>query len=240
MVHLPVKHVKVADTVAAELQEWLRSGDLPPGARLPAERDLATRLGVSRTSLRDAVRRLELLGHLEVRQGDGTYVRTPDTDTLSQPFRDLVSAWPHRAADLLEFRLLLEPEVAALAAARLTPEGTAELQASLERQRRLGPDSPRLTREDVQFHEVIARLAGNTVVLRVLGTLRAVLSDLRTFTLPAARLERTVRDHERIAAALLSGNPDAARQAMRDHLQDVTETYHRAVQSGQAPTGGPA
>ena len=240
MVHPPVKHVKVADTVAAELQEWLRSGELAPGARLPAERDLANRLGVSRTSLRDALRRLELLGHLEVRHGGGTYIRTPDSDTLSQPFQDLVSAWPHRAADLLEFRLLLEPEVAALAAARLTPDGEAELRASLERQRRLGPDSARLTREDVQFHEVIARLAGNTVVLRVLGTLRAVLSDLRTFTLPAARLERTVLDHERIAAAVLTAQPEAARQAMRDHLREVTETYHRAVQGAPPASGGAA
>lgn len=233
MTRSPVRHVKVADQIADELLDWLRSGELPPGARLPAERELAGRFGVSRTSLRDAVRRLELLGYLDVRQGDGTYARAPDIETLSRPFRDLVHAWPQSAADLLEFRMLLEPEVAALAAERLSDAGAAELRASLARQQTLDRHSPRLTREDVLFHDALAQIAGNTVVLRVLGTLRAVLQDMRTFALPAAKHEQTVRDHERIIQAVLARDRELARQAMREHLQDVIETYQKAVQDAQ-------
>ncbi|WP_424952931.1 FadR/GntR family transcriptional regulator [Deinococcus sp.] len=226
----PVKQVKIADQVAEELQDWLRSGELTPGMRLPPERELAARFGVSRTSLRDALRRLELLGYLNARQGDGTYVRVPDGEAMSQPFRSLVSTLPQNAADLLEFRMLLEPEVAALAAARLTPQVRQELGESLKRQRALKEADPRLGREDALFHGALARAARNTVVLRVLETLRGVLDDVRAISLPAAGPYPTVSEHERIIQAVLAQDQDGARQAMREHLQDVTRTYRKAVE----------
>ncbi|WP_407572415.1 FadR/GntR family transcriptional regulator [Deinococcus altitudinis] len=227
----PVKHVKIADQVADELQDWFRSGELTPGMRLPPERELAARFGVSRTSLRDALRRLELLGYLDARQGDGTYVRVPGAEAVSQPFRSLVNTLPQNAADLLEFRMLLEPEVAALAAAHLTPESRLELTRSLERQRALPDLSPRLSREDTLFHDALARAAGNTVVLRVLETLRDLLHDVRAVALPAAGAGRTVTEHQQIIQAVLALDQDGARQAMREHLHSVKETYRYAVES---------
>ncbi len=227
----PVKHVKIADQVADELQDWFRSGELTPGMRLPPERELAAQFGVSRTSLRDALKRLELLGYLDARQGDGTYVRVPGAEAMSQPFRNLVSTLPQNAADLLEFRILLEPEVAALAAAHLTPESRRELLSSLERQQALPDQSLRLGREDALFHDALARAAGNTVVLRVLETLRDLLHDVRTISLPTAGASRTVSEHERIVQAVLAQDQGGARRAMRDHLEDVTQTYRSAVAS---------
>jgi GntR family transcriptional regulator, transcriptional repressor for pyruvate dehydrogenase complex len=226
----PVKHVKIADQVADELQDWFRSGELTPGMRLPPERELAARFGVSRTSLRDALRRLELLGYLDARQGDGTYVRVPDGHALSQPFRTLVNVLPQNAGDLLEFRSLLEPEVAALAAQRLTPAGRRALEESLARQQALSDHSPRLGREDARFHDTLAQVAGNTVVLRVLETLRDLLHDVRTIMVPAAGARRTVGEHERIVQAVLAQDRDGARQAMKEHLADVTRTYMQAVE----------
>jgi GntR family transcriptional regulator, transcriptional repressor for pyruvate dehydrogenase complex len=232
----PVRQVKIADQVVDELQIWFRSGELLPGMRLPPERELAAQFGVSRTSLRDALRRLELLGYLDARQGDGTYVRVPDGDTLSQPFRSLVNSLPQNATDLLEFRTLIEPEVAALAATRLTGEGRAALLASLKRQQRLPDQSPRLSREDALFHNMLAEMAGNTIVLRVLETLRDLLHDIRTVSLPAAGAERTVSEHERIIQAVLAQDRDGARQAMRAHLEDVTRTYQEAVRQQTHPS----
>ncbi|WP_293912161.1 FadR/GntR family transcriptional regulator [Deinococcus sp.] len=225
----PLRQVKIADQVVGELQVWFRSGELTAGMRLPPERELAAQFGVSRTSLRDALRRLELLGYLDARQGDGTYVRVPDGDALSQPFRNLVNTLPHNAADLLEFRMLIEPEVAALAATRLTGEGRAALLGSLKRQRALPDNGPRLGHEDALFHDVLAQVAGNMVVLRVLETLRDLLRDVRTISLPAAGSRRTVSEHERIIQAVLAQDRDGARQAMREHLEDVTRTYQDAV-----------
>jgi len=228
-----VKHIRVADQVTDELQDWFRSGELTPGMRLPPERELAARFGVSRTSLRDALRRLELLGYLDARQGDGTYVRVPGAEAMSQPFRNLVSTLPQNAADLLEFRSLLEPEVAALAAAHLTPASRQELLDSLGRQQALPRQSPKLSREDALFHDALARAAGNAVVLRVLETLRDLLHDVRAISLPAAGASRTVAEHERVVLAVLAQDQDAARQAMRDHLENVTQTYRVAVASLQ-------
>ncbi|MGY2896997.1 FadR/GntR family transcriptional regulator [Deinococcus sp. UYEF24] len=235
----PVKHVKIADQVADELQDWFRSGELTPGMRLPPERELAARFGVSRTSLRDALRRLELLGYLDARQGDGTYVRVPGAEGVSQPFRNLVNTLPQNAADLLEFRMLLEPEVAALAAARLTPLARQELGESLSRQQALKDGSPRLSREDTLFHDALARAAGNTVVLRVLETLRDLLHDVRAVALPAAGSGRTVLEHQQIIQAVLALDQDGARQAMREHLHYVKETYRYAVESQRQPGDQP-
>jgi GntR family transcriptional repressor for pyruvate dehydrogenase complex len=226
-----VKHLKIADQVVGALQEWLRSGELTPGMRLPPERELAARLGVSRTSLRDALRRLELLGYLDARQGDGTYVRVPGAEAVAQPFRNLVRTVPQNAADLLEFRMLLEPEVAALAAARLTPQARQELADSLSRQLALKDEDPNLIHEDALFHDALARAAGNTVVLRVLETLRDLLRDVRATALPAAGSSRTVSEHGRIIRAVMAQDEDAARHTMRGHLQDVTRTYQKAVES---------
>ncbi len=236
----PVKQVKIADQVVGELQDWLRNGELTPGMRLPPERELAARLGVSRTSLRDALRQLELLGHLDARQGDGTYVRVPGGEAMSQPFRSLVKTWPQNAGDLLEFRMLLEPEVTALAAQRLTPAGEQALLGSLKRQR--ASTAQGLTREDALFHGVLAQVAGNTVVLRVLETLRGVLQGVRDTSLPAAGTEKTVSDHERIVQAVLARDQSGARQAMRLHLEDVADTYRRALGRMQptADTSQPA
>lgn len=240
----PVKQVKIADQVVGELQDWLRSGELTPGMRLPPERELAARLGVSRTSLRDALRQLELLGHLDARQGDGTYVRVPGGEAMSQPFRSLVKTWPQNAADLLEFRTLLEPEVAALAAQRLTPAGEQALLGSLARQRTSAAQGAAqgLIREDALFHGLLAQVAGNTVVLRVLETLRGVLQGVRDTSLPAAGTGKTVSDHERIVQAVLARDQSGARQAMRLHLNDVADTYRRAVERMQptADTSQPA
>ena len=237
-----VRPIKVADQVVEELLDGLRAGELAAGDRLPAERELAARLGVSRTSLRDALRRLELLGHLEVRPGDGTYLRVPDSETLSVPFRTLVSTLPQGAADLLEFRSMLEPEVAALAAQRLSATGERQLLEVLERHRTLTPDSPRLrlVREDARFHDALAQMAGNTVVVQVLSTLRAMLTDVRLVALPAAGFERTLSDHQRIVQAVLAQDRDGARQAMRDHLEEVTLTYLRASSAASPPLQPPA
>lgn len=122
---LYIKRTKLADIVADNLLQMFREGELHPGQKLPAERDLAVRYGVSRASLRDAIRHLELLGYLEVRQGEGTFVRTPDGQTLTRPFQSVLSSQPQLADDLVEFRFLLEPEVAALAAKHCTEEDVA-------------------------------------------------------------------------------------------------------------------
>ena len=219
-----IRKVKITETVTNELLTLIRNGTFATGQRLPPERELSLKFGISRASLRDAFRQLELLGHLEIRQGDGTYVRAPTSDTISTPFRGLLSGSPQAALDLLEFRLILEPEVAALAAKRATPEHATSFERLLEQQRRVAAQGLRISKEDLEFHHLIAQIAGNTVILQVLTTLRSLLGELRVTALAGRLPDLTIVQHERIALAILGNNPTEARATMLDHLNAVAAT----------------
>ncbi len=205
----------------------IRDGELSEGDRLPPERDLANHFGVSRTTLRDAIRELALLGYLDVRQGDGTVVRNPGGEALATPFRRLLRGQPQLAEDLLQFRRILEPEVAALAAARCTEADAIELRAALERQARLVNAGRRLLGEDPGFHRLIARVAGNTTVLHVLNVLQSMLHDLRSHMLTGDQPALGLEQHTAIANAIIAGDADAARAAVHDHLEAVERSIVR-------------
>jgi len=229
-----IKRSTVADEVFARLLEMIRQGTLEPGQRLPPERQLAESFGVSRATLRDAVGRLQLLGYLEVRQGDGTVVRMPDGATLSLPFRNLLQSHPHLGKDLLEFRLLLEPEVAALAAERCLPAHLAQLQAAVDKQRQRVENGLSLLAEDIEFHHLLASTVGNQTLLHVLGALQSLLEDLRGAHLVAGRPELAVEHHQKIVDAIGKGDPAAAREAMIEHLLAVNQSVQAKRQAGGA------
>lgn len=218
---LTVKRTKLADAVVAHLLRMIRERRLAPGDRLPPERQLAQTFQVSRASLRDAIRRLELLGYVEVRHGDGSVIRLPDGDTLGQPFQGLLVGHPQATEDLLEFRRILEPQVAALAARRCTPDDADRLAAAIEQQRGRVAAGNRLGVHDVEFHQLIAAIAGNGTILAVIDTLRSLLEELRTHHLTGDRPLLGLRQHERIAEAIASGDPAGAADAMSDHLDAV-------------------
>ena len=222
-----IKRRKISDEVRDALLAMIREGDLNEGDRLPPERDLASRFGVSRTTLRDAIRELELLGYLDVRQGDGTVVRSPGGETLAMPFRRILHGRPQLAEDLLQFRRMLEPEVAALAAARVTTKDATALHEALSRQDRLVRAGRRLLEEDVAFHRLIARVAGNTTVLHVLNTLQAMLRELRSHMLTGDQPALALRQHTAIANAIIDGDATTARRAVLEHLEAVERSIVR-------------
>ena len=223
----PIQRTKLPEEAAARLLGAIRAGEYAPGERLPPERALALDFGISRASLRGALNRLELLGYLEVRHGGGTFVRLPDALTLCAPFEGLLSGLPRSAHDLLEFRRVLEPEVAALAARRATPDRVLALRAGLKRQESAAQAGLRLGAEDTQFHQLIAEIASNTVILRVLETLRALLRDLRDTTLSGDRPRLTLSEHARIVEAIAAGDAPAAREAMASHITSVIHTAEK-------------
>ena len=221
---LAVKRSKLSDEVVARLMRMIRDGQLQPGDRLPAERQLAQSFQVSRASLRDAIRHLELLGYVEVRQGDGTVVRLPDAATLSQPFQGLLEGHPQAATDLLQFRRMLEPEVAALAAERCTPRHAEHLDAAIATQRARVERGERLGIEDVEFHQLIAGIAGNATVLQVIETLRSLLEEMRVKHLAGDKPKLGFDHHVRIARAIKDGDAVAASGVMREHLAAVEDS----------------
>lgn len=200
--------------------------ELRPGDRLPAEREMAQEFGVSRTTLRDAIRDLERLGYVEVKQGNGSTIREPDGKTLALPFRSLLETSPQVATDLLEFRRLLEPQISALAAKRRSKQHVALLNASLARQDVFGREDcklgdNKLTDEDIYFHTLISEIANNSTVIGIYGVLQSLLYDLRTKMLTGDKPDLGLKQHRRIANAIIEQDEGGAYEAMLEHLLSV-------------------
>src|SRR5688500_7919596 len=171
----------LTDEAIDKIKGMITSGELGPGDRLPKEADLAERLGLSRNSLREAVKALSLIRVLDVRQGDGTYVTSLDPALLLDALSFVVDF--HRDDTVLEFlevRRILEPAATALAAQRMTEEHLAKLRAVLDG---LGDDPTidELVANDLEFHRQIAACAGNNVLTSLLDSLSGPTTRARVW-----------------------------------------------------------
>ncbi|GAA4003895.1 pyruvate dehydrogenase complex transcriptional repressor PdhR [Deinococcus rubellus] len=228
----PIKQQKLATSAAEELLALILRGEFAAGQRLPPERMLAEQMNISRTSLRDGIARLEVLGHLEARQGNGVFVREPSAAHLTQSFQGMLIRSPQNVAHLLEFRQMIEPEVASQAAIRATPTQIAQLQLCLERQEIARSRHIKLSAEDMIFHHLIAQIAGNEVVMLVLETLRSLMTQLRNRVVgdqPAL----TISQHQAVVSAIASASPQAARQAMHIHMESVRHHAAPLIDQGE-------
>jgi DNA-binding FadR family transcriptional regulator len=219
------------DEVVDGIRRMITGGELGPGDRLPVEKDLAERLGVSRGSLREGVRALSILGILDTRQGAGTYVTSLDPSVLLSPLQLVVDL--HGGATAKPFqavRRVLETEAAGLAARRITPEALAEARAVLDEVTTILEASPvdheRFMEADVAFHRIVASQAGNPVLEALVATLagRTVRERLWRGRHEPGAEARTVADHEAVWRALAAGDADAARVRMAAHLLDVEQS----------------
>ncbi|CAL9369058.1 FadR/GntR family transcriptional regulator [Streptomyces pilosus] len=215
----------VTQAAIERITAMIREGELEPGERLPTERDLAARLGISRSSMREAIRALTVLGVLEARHGSGIYVTRLEAGDLLETFGVVADlSRGSRLVELLQVRRALESAATALAAARITPERLAEVERHLVAMDATD-DPERILAHDLAFHREIAAAAGN-------GTMAAILEGLssRTFRARVRRghqeegaFERTRREHAAIHRALVARDPEAARAAAAAHVGAVEE-----------------
>lgn len=220
----PVRRSKVYEEVADRIRRLIVEGHLKPGDRLPAERELAEGFGVSRTSVRDAIRVLEMIGLLEPRQGDGTVVRDLSPDSLVQPLASVLVHNRALLADLLDARKMIEPPLAARAARLATPEEVAHLDEILARQTEKVGAGAVTVEEDSEFHYTIATASRNRVILKVLDVMMDLLVESRQRSLQVpGRLQRSLAGHRRIVEAIRRRDPAAAEAAMRKHLTEIEE-----------------
>jgi GntR family uxuAB operon transcriptional repressor len=203
--------------VSGRIEELIRDENIQPGERLPSERDLAIKLGVSRTSLREALIALELGGIIEVRGGSGVYV---SEQASPQPEVPAVGPGPF---EVLAARRMIEVEVAAMAAKNATDAGIDAILVAVEQMEQ--------HHEDLNFHLAIARASGNSALVGVIeylwnqrGTLWHKLKE--HFQTEELR-QQTLLDHRNILAAIASHDVAGARLAMRAHLDRVTRTFSR-------------
>ena len=213
---------RVYEEVASQIQRLIAEGKLQPGDRLPAERELAETFRVSRGSVRDAIRTLELMGMLEPRQGEGTVVRDLTPDSLVVPISTVLLRKRELVAELLDVRKMLEPALAARAAQRASAEELERLEAILRRQEEKTRRGEPTVEEDSEFHYAIALAARNGVVRKVLDVLMDLLRESRARSLQVrGRPERSLAGHRRILAAIRRHAPKAAEAAVRRHLEEI-------------------
>src|SRR5712671_7150459 len=225
-----VRKVRRYEQVADQIRKLIGSGALKTGDLLPPERELAAKLGVGRSSIRDAVRTLEVMGILEPRQGHGTVVRDLSTDALVVPLASVLTRKREMVSELLDVRRMLEPALAARAARNATAEEIAEMGRILERHEAKLRRGEQAVDEDSEFHYALALAARNSVVLRVLDVLMDLLRESRSRSLQVkGRPRRSFEGHRRILAAIQKRDAKAAEAAVRKHLGEIEEIVLRQL-----------
>ncbi len=218
-----VRRNKVYEDVARQIERLILK-KLKPGDKLPSERELSEMLSVSRSSIRDAIRSLELVGMVEPRQGAGTIVKEVTADAVVNPLANALRLKEEQVGELLDFRRMLEPPLAARAATHASADDTAEMEEILNRQEeklRLGEST---IPEDTEFHYAVALASGNSVVLKVLDIIMDMLRESRERSLQVeGRPQKSLAGHRRILAAIKRHDAEAAKDAMRRHIEDVEE-----------------
>ncbi|WP_406312292.1 FadR family transcriptional regulator [Streptosporangium sp. NBC_01639] len=221
----------VTDAAIDKIKQMILSGELSPGSKLPKEADLAERLGLSRNSLREAVRALALINVLDVRQGDGTYVTSLEPRLLLDAMSFVVDF--HQDATVLQFfqvRRILEPAATAMAASRMTEaqvDGLRRILAELPPD----PSVEQLVANDLEFHQHIAAGSGNAVLCSLIESLSGPTTRARIWRglTQENALEKTREQHAAICDAIASGQPEVARAWATVHIAGVEEWLRSAL-----------
>ena len=222
-VYLPIKpKERLYQEIVDQIQQQILSGALKPGDQIPAERDLAERVGVSRTAVREAIKSLTEKGLIEVFVGRGTFVTNLSLDRVVESMTLLLRNEPHNVASLQEARELLEVPTARLAATRRSEAHVARLRALAAEMEEEQSLSPRLVDSDTEFHVEMARATDNPVLVLLTQTIHALLRTERIYRDDFnGSLSTAFADHRELVDAIADGDADRAEHAMTDHLVHV-------------------
>jgi len=216
---------RLSDKVADMMLETILSRRLAIGDRLPSERELGEQFGVSRTVVREAVRALVAKGVIEVRSGSGLRVAAVDAAAVSESMSLYVRGGGIDFERVHEVRTLLEVHIAGVAAERASTEDVERLREVHERMQREAGDVDAASRDDLEFHRVIARATQNDLFLVLMDSIGTALIDIRRENLGSGAAPVTLSQHERILDRIAAHDPAGARAAMSDHLDGVAAVW---------------
>ncbi|MFF7392159.1 FadR/GntR family transcriptional regulator [Streptomyces scabiei] len=228
--------MSLTDKAIERIRELIRTGELPPGSKLPPEPDLAAQLGLSRNLAREAVKALAVARVLEVKRGDGTYVTSLQASVLLEGLGgavELLQADAGALLDLMEVRRLLEPAATGVAATRITGEQLAGVKTHLDAMREARDDVELLNAHDAAFHRAVVEATGNESLLALLEgvsgrTLRARIWRGRVDAQVAAR---TVMEHEAIYEALAARDATLSQAAALLHVSSTEQWLREHLES---------
>ncbi len=221
----------VTDEAILKIKEMIISGELGPGDRLPPEKELSERLGLSRSSMREAVKALEVIRVLDVRRGDGTYVTSLEPRLLLEAMSFVVDL--HDDSSILELfavRRILEPAAVALATGQMTPEVIADLRAKIETVDH-ATDVEGLVAHDLEFHSAIVATAGNSYLTSLIESLSSHTVRARIWRglTQENSVGRTLAEHRAIVDALERGDAELAEALTVVHISGVEQWLRDAV-----------
>lgn len=222
-----VKKTRIPEEIADQIIQLIRKGDLKPGDRLSPERELAQQLRVSRASVREAMRLLDMKGLLNVRQGAGTFISDDTVEATVQAFSSLLSYTANTVSDIFEMRLILEPHVVALAAERATPDDIRKMEEILDKQEADVASGGSGVDFDTDFHFTIAQATQNPSLVAVIQATSDILNQSRDAALQSPERSRSsLQSHRLILDAIKRKRPKEAEYSMTHHIAEIDRKVH--------------
>src|SRR5580698_9645092 len=236
-VYRVVRNARLYEQIVQQIEESVLNGSLKPGDQLPAERDLAQRLGVSRTAVREAVKTLREKGLVEAYSGRGTFVTDGTSQAARQSFDLMVKIGQQEGSPhLAELRLILEPGIAAMAAERVEDEDLTAMRDAVAVMERSQKDPEAYIEADLDFHLALAEAVANPLILSLIDSIVGLLREqrIKIFNVEGGP-QRGQFHHKRILEAMERRDPEMARSAMRAHLEQVRQDSR--IPSGSKSSG---
>jgi GntR family transcriptional repressor for pyruvate dehydrogenase complex len=213
----------VTQLLILRFQQLLSEGLLSPGTKLPPERELAANFGVARSSLRPALKVLEIMGVITQKVGDGSYLNKDASSVLAVPMEFLFLLDDTSLQELTEMRLMMEPALAAKAAERANAQHIALLRQSVHDLEDSKYDRVRLVASDLLFHRIIFQASGNRLAGRLFQTIHRAMLNMMMVTSQLVDLQHTLQFHKPILVAIERRDPALASRLMSDHLMDARD-----------------
>lgn len=240
----PIKARRLYQDVLEQIRELMDGGVLKPGDKLMPERELAERLGVSRTSVREAIRTLEVMGAVSTRPGGGTFVRDTNADAIIRPLAIFLAVEQSSLLDMFEVRRIFESATARLAAERASNEELERIRGalgSMEQSFNLR-DSEKGEGSDLEFHQAIAEAAHNTLLIKLFRTFsdelsRVVSAARRQLYTGPGEARKIIEHHRRICEAIERHDPDLAARQMTEHLTYAERYFRKRLADGRSRRG---
>jgi GntR family transcriptional repressor for pyruvate dehydrogenase complex len=231
--YLPVQNGRLYEKIVGQIESRIVSGDLKVGDQLPPEHELAEQFEVSRTAVREAIKSLREKGLIEIRTGRGTFVTNATPAVMRQSLGLLMKIGsPDGSAPLVEVREIMEPEIAALAATRMTDEFISAMQEACEVMEKAYDNADLFIEADLDFHLALAEATQNPLIPAMMDSIIDLLREERKRTAQApSGLKRGQYHHRKILEAVSNHDPQAARLAMKEHLQQVRTDLETSIQS---------